>query len=126
MRQLAGEDTAAELDAAIAWAVQEERFARRLLECEPTAERRVLDLRAAGLSRAELIAGWVTDVVRIVIEASTPEHVGWSSPRVDTATVLATRRSISRYARDMSLNVAMIVVVFLLFVTCLALPDAIH
>ena len=74
----------------------------------------VPDWRAAGTGTVELMAGSVMYVVHILIEASTQEHTELFEPRHDAETVVRTRGLIQRYARDMSLNVAVIVVVLLI------------
>ena len=73
----------------------------------------VPDLRTAGAGTVELVTGSIMYVVHILIEASTQEHEETFSLSYDAETVVRTRGLIQRYARDMSLNVAVIFVMLL-------------
>ncbi|HET6499007.1 MAG TPA: hypothetical protein VFH17_08160, partial [Coriobacteriia bacterium] len=69
----------------------------------------------------EHAAAWAVDIARLVIEATTQERPGWLlRDRVDPAVVLATRRQIQRYARDMSVNIAVLLVLLLVFLVSIA------
>ncbi|MDI6712770.1 MAG: hypothetical protein QMD96_05970, partial [Anaerosomatales bacterium] len=83
--------------------------------------------QAAGAVGRRAAAGsvtwgrWFADMVRLAVDALVRERAG----RVfDTASseesVLATRRAITRYARDMSFNVAVVAGMLLVFVAALA------
>ncbi len=79
------------------------------------------DLGARGLGRLERSARWATELVRLVVEVTTQERPGWlATERLDPESVLATRRQIQRYARDMSFNMAVILVVLLVFLASLS------
>ncbi len=143
-RRAVGEDVSDELAIATSGLLREEQFATRLRTAAASprppagAEPRVTRARevrgvsehssgasaakghAMGMSRVELAAGWVADVVRILAEASTHEHAELFSTRVDAATVIATRARIQRYARDMSFNVAVIVMLLLILIAAIA------
>ena len=136
-RRLVGEDVADELAVAAGGIVREEDFPRMLIDSAgPARMLTVGERRAAGASLIELMVGWVSEavpdwraagagtieivtgsvmyVVHILVEASTQEHAELFEPRHDAETVLRTRGLIQRYARDMSLNVAVIVVMLLI------------
>jgi hypothetical protein len=143
-RRLAGEDITDELTIATSGLLREEEFAQHLLDAatlpghpsaaesramgatgleivvERVAGLPVSEWRAMGSGRLELAAGWVADIFRILAEASTHEHAELFSTRVDAATVIATRTRIQRYARDMSWNVAVILVVLLVLLVAIA------
>ncbi len=120
-QRLGGAEVSAGIDAAVAGAVMEERFAHELEESATPPHRLTFaEWRAMGLGRVELAVGWMTDVVRILVEASTQEHAEWFSPRVDAATVVATRSRIQRYARDMSFNIAVIMALLLIMIAAIA------
>ena len=75
------------------------------------------DWRVRGLGRFEKAARWLVELLRIVVEATTQERSTWLlSEHLDAESVLATRHQIQRYARDMSFNMAMILVVLLVFI----------
>ncbi|MDP2234392.1 MAG: complex I subunit 5 family protein, partial [Actinomycetota bacterium] len=77
--------------------------------------------RAEGLTRLERFARWLSDISRLVIESVTQERAGWVLvDRFDEASVAVTRFAIQRYARDMSFNVAVILIVLLAFLGALA------
>ncbi len=136
-RHLSGEDVTDELAVATGGIVREEDFPRMLRDsAAPARPLTFAERRAAGASLVEIMVGWVSDavpdwratgtgtveimtgsvmyVVHILVEASTQEHSELFSPRHDAETVVRTRGLIQRYARDMSLNVAVILVVMLI------------
>jgi hypothetical protein len=77
--------------------------------------------RVRGLGRFEQAARWTVDIVRLIVETTTQERSTWMvSDRLDPESVLATRHEIQRYARDMSFNMAMILVVLLAFIVSIA------
>ncbi len=119
-RRLGGEDVSDELAIATSGLLREERFATRLRAAARSPRPLAVKGQAMGMGRLELAAGWVADVVRLLAEASTQEHTELFSTRVDAATVIATRARIQRYARDMSLNVAVIVVLLLVLIAAIA------
>ena len=83
-------------------------------------------LRAAGtsgLTRLERAAAWLLEMTRLVVDSLTREHAGWAtgSRFADEAAVVTMRFRIQRYARDIGLNVAILVGMLLLFVLAIAL-----
>jgi hypothetical protein len=83
-------------------------------------------LRAAGtsgLTRLERAAAWLLEMTRLVVDSLTREHAGWAagSRFADEAAVVTMRFRIQRYARDIGLNVAVLVGMLLLFVLAIAL-----
>ena len=83
-------------------------------------------LRAAGtsgLTRLERAAAWLLEMTRLVVDSLTREHAGWAtgSRVADEAAVGTMRFRIQRYARDIGLNVAILVGMLLLFVLAIAL-----
>ncbi|MHB1341682.1 MAG: complex I subunit 5 family protein [Coriobacteriia bacterium] len=77
--------------------------------------------RAQGLTGLEKTGRWVTDMMRIVVDSVTRERASWVfESALDEASVVATRRTIQRYARDMSFNIAVIVLMLLAFVYSLS------
>jgi formate hydrogenlyase subunit 3/multisubunit Na+/H+ antiporter MnhD subunit len=88
----------------------------------PTAEA----LRAAstsGLTRMERAAAWLLEMTRLTVDVLTRERAGWvhESRFADEAAVVTMRLHIQHYARDIGLNVAVVVGMLLLFVLALAL-----
>ena len=78
-----------------------------------------------GLGRLEHAARYNTELLRLVVEATTQERSGmFVTDRIDPQSVIDTRRQIQRYARDMNLNMAMIIVVFLVFVVGIVASSA--
>ncbi len=139
-RRMAGEDVLAEISSAVNALLSEERFDLRLVQT-PDAHGALPVLQQAafrsqealsgisgsgattrwhayGLGRVEHAARYLLDLTRIAIEAATQERTGWAMyEQVDLANVVATRKQIQRYVRDMSFNMAMILVFFLLFMS---------
>lgn len=75
-----------------------------------------------GLGRLERSARWAVELLRLAVEATTQERPGWlATERLEPESVLATRRQIQRYARDMSFNMAMILIVLLVFLASISL-----
>ncbi len=70
-------------------------------------------MRANGAGTLETITRSLAYVTHVLVEAATQEHEDVFSRRLDAATVVRTRGQIQRYARDMSFNVAVIIVVLL-------------
>jgi hydrogenase-4 component B len=82
---------------------------------------KVAEWRVRGLGRFENAARWTVDIARLIVETMTQERSAWLlSDRLDPDSVLTTRHEIQRYARDMSFNMAMILVVLLVFVLSIA------
>jgi hypothetical protein len=83
-------------------------------------------LRAAqadGLSALERTAAWLVEMLAIVVDVLTREGTGDLLEKpVDETTVLETRLGIQRYARDIGLNVTILLLLFVVFVTALAIP----
>lgn len=76
---------------------------------------------AGGLTRLERAAAWSVEMLAIVVDALTRERTGGITQRpVDEETVRATRLRIQRYARDIGLNVAILLLVLLVFIAALA------
>lgn len=135
-RRMSGEDVIRDISAEVNRVSSEERFGQRLLEGRQVS-RPVLpspyqlgvhtqDLAAApaalaewrvrGLGRFERAARWTVEIVRLVVETTTQERSSWlMNEHIDAEAVLATRLRIQRYARDMSLNMAVIIVMMLIF-----------
>ena len=137
-RRMAGEDVLSDISSAVNSLLSEERFDLRLVQA-PEAHGTLPVLQQAafrsqetlsgisgsvattrwhsyGLGRIEQVAGYLLDLMRIAVEAATQERTGWAMyEQVDLANVVATRKQIQRYVRDMSFNMAMILVLFLLF-----------
>lgn len=73
---------------------------------------------ARGVGRLEHAARWMLEMLRLVVVATTQERSGYAlGSTFDPESVLQTRRQIQRYARDMSLNMAVIVIVLLVFLS---------
>ncbi len=133
-RRIEGENVLRETSAATNRVMSEERFDRRLDSAMPCAHRTarpirealpsaaaVGDLRDRGLGTLEQTGKWAADMARLIVQAVTQERVTWMmADHVDTGSVALTRRQIQRYARDMSFNVAVLVVVLLAFLVALA------
>jgi formate hydrogenlyase subunit 3/multisubunit Na+/H+ antiporter MnhD subunit len=140
-RRMAGEDVVRDISAEVNRISSEERFDIRLREGRRTIRpvlttpyqltTRTHDLAAApavlaewrvrGLGRFERAARWVVEIVRVVVEATTQERSSWlMSDHIDAESVLATRKRIQRYARDMSLNMAVIIAMMLVFLLSIA------
>ncbi len=142
-RRMNGEDVADELAVAAGGIVREEDFPRMLLDAAAASTQlSYAQRRAAGASHVEVVTGWVADavpdlrsartstvelvagsllyVMHVLAEASAQEHVDPFSQRLDAATVVRTRDMIQRYARDMSLNVAMVIVILLVLLVAIA------
>lgn len=140
-KRMSGENVLRDISAAMNRILSEERFDQRLRESAPrihapagrllqtgqTAMAHVpgaaqlSSYRVEGLSRIERAGTWVTDMARIVVESATQERVSWMiEDRSSAESVLNTRRQIQRYARDMSFNIAVVLVVMLVFLAALA------
>jgi len=60
-------------------------------------------------------------MARLVVDGVTRERTNWVLDNsLDDATVIGTRRTIQRYARDMSFNIAVIALMLLAFVIALS------
>ncbi|MBN2247484.1 MAG: hypothetical protein JW733_02160 [Coriobacteriia bacterium] len=82
----------------------------------------LLAVQSSGLGRLERAAAWTVEMLAITVDALTRERTGGITTRpVDDSIVLQTRLSIQRYARDIGLNVAVLLVVMLIFIGVLAL-----
>ncbi|MDZ4167460.1 MAG: complex I subunit 5 family protein [Coriobacteriia bacterium] len=78
--------------------------------------------RADGLSALERAAAWSIEMLALVVDALTRERTGRLMDRpIDETTVLGTRLGIQRYARDIGLNVTVLLVLLLAFIGALAL-----
>jgi len=135
-RRIAGEDVIRDISAEVNHILSEERFGQRLREGARVPGRALrahragaharevvpsqatlADWRVRGLGRLEKTARWAVELTRLVVETTTQERSSWLlSDRIDTQSVLETRHQIQRYARDMSFNMAMILVLLLIFV----------
>jgi len=141
-RRIEGESVLRDTSAAVNHLLSDERFDVRLAALVPgrsaatvlvletghavahavPAGASLRSYRAEGLTRLEKSARWLSDIVRLSVDAVTQERASWFvSDRFGSESVVGTRRAIQRYARDMSFNVAMIVIVMLVFLTALAL-----
>ncbi|MCE5203434.1 MAG: hypothetical protein LLG24_04390, partial [Actinomycetia bacterium] len=77
--------------------------------------------RAEGLTWLEKTGRWMTEMARLVVDGLTRERTSWAlGDSLDDATVISTRRTIQRYARDMSFNIAVIALMLLAFVIALS------
>ena len=106
------------------WSARElgraQRAGARAREAVPS-HAALMEWRVRGLGRFERAARWTVEIVRLVVETTTQERSTWLvSDRLDAESVLETRHQIQRYARDMSFNMAMILVVLLIFVVSIA------
>jgi hypothetical protein len=142
-RHMGGNDVSDDLAVAAGGIVREEDFPRMLLDAAAAARPLTYaERRLAGASNIELLTGWAVDAVpdmratgagtleavtrslmyvtHVLVEAATQEHEDLFSRRLDTATVVRTRGQIQRYARDMSFNVAVIIVVMLALLAAVA------
>ncbi len=140
-RRTAGEDVIRAVSAEVNRILSGERFDQRLCEGMRTPGQPVLRAQRAGmrvrdtvpsqatltewhvrgLGRFERAARWAVELARLVVETTTQERSSWLlSERLDPESVLETRHQIQRYARDMSFNMAMILVVLLVFVLSIA------
>ena len=80
------------------------------------------DLPKPSLNASTPAAAWTVEMLAITVDALTRERTGGITTRpMDDSIVLQTRLSIQRYARDIGLNVAVLLVVMLLFIGVLAL-----
>ncbi len=119
-RSVGGADISRELGDATMGCLREERFAHVLRELPSERKRAsVAELRAEGRGRAEVALTRVGELARVLTAASTQEHVEWFG-QLDAERVVAIRRDIQRYARDMSVNVAVILIVFLMLIVSIA------
>jgi hypothetical protein len=139
-RRMAGENVSREIAARVNGLLSTERFDVMLKAAVPEAVRAVgrvaeaggavrrvfpgraelQTLRASGLSRFEHAAAWTAEMVRLTVDALTRERMDLiTEAQLDRNTVLATRLRIQRYARDISLNVAVILGVLLVFIVAL-------
>ncbi|MBN2404855.1 MAG: NADH dehydrogenase [Coriobacteriia bacterium] len=140
-KRMAGENPLREISAAMNRILSEERFDQRLRQSVPEqvtptaallhathgalptapSAARLTSYRVEGLSRLERAGTWVTDMARLIVESATQERVSWMiEDRSSTESVLKTRRQIQRYARDMSFNVAVVLIVLLVFLASLS------
>jgi len=79
--------------------------------------------QSAGLTRLERGAAWSVEMLAIIVDTLTRERTGrLTETPLSERTVLETRMSIQRYARDIGLNVAILLVVLLALVGTLAVP----
>ncbi|MDZ4655154.1 MAG: complex I subunit 5 family protein [Coriobacteriia bacterium] len=77
--------------------------------------------RVEGHSRLERTTAWATNITRIAVGSVTQERVDWmTGDRSGMESVLHTRRQIQRYARDMSFNIAVLLIALLIFLAALA------
>lgn len=141
-RRIEGENVMRDTSAAVNHLLSDERFDVRLSALAPgrrTASTLVLETgqtvmqavptgaalrayRAEGLTWLEKSARWLADITRLSVNAVTQERASWFvSDGFSDDSVAGTRRAIQRYARDMSFNVAMILIVMLAFLASLAL-----
>ncbi|MGB4592822.1 MAG: complex I subunit 5 family protein [Coriobacteriia bacterium] len=139
--RMAGKNVLRDISRAINHIVSVERFDLIVLEALPRpahAPKELIDTtmgirralrqhaaltayRAQGLTRLEKTGRWVTDMSRIVVDSVTQERASWVfDSALDEESVVGTRRNIQRYARDMSFNIAVIVIMMLAFVAALA------
>jgi formate hydrogenlyase subunit 3/multisubunit Na+/H+ antiporter MnhD subunit len=140
-RRMEGEDVIRDVSAEVNRISSEERFDCRLREGahapKPSTVRahrlgvgvrgalpssaEFTEWRVRGLGRFERAARWTVDILRLIVETTTQERSTWMvADRLDPESVLATRHEIQRYARDMSFNMAMILVVLLAFIVSIA------
>lgn len=141
-RRMEGENVTRDISAAVNRLLSDERFDVRLAALVPryaAASVRLLEAGQAvlqavpdgavlhaysseGLTRLEKSARWVADISRLAVAGVTQERAGWpAADHFGEESIVGTRRAIQRYARDMSVNVAMIVIVLLVFLVSLAL-----
>ncbi|MDZ4180844.1 MAG: complex I subunit 5 family protein [Coriobacteriia bacterium] len=140
-RRMAGEDVLRDISAEVNRISSEERFERRLRgavaishpvlphvqhlgasarDITPSPAM-LTEWRVRGLGRFERAARWSVEIIRLIVEVTTQERSSWlTAERLDPEGVLEARRQIQRYARDMSLNMAMILVVLLVFLLSIA------
>lgn len=138
-RRMIGESVTREISAAVNRMLSDERFDSRLaaLVVIPNPTGRAADTaeairqalpdlaairayRTEGLTRLEKAARWMSDITRLAVEAITQERSSWLfADHFGEESVVGTRLAIQRYARDMSFNVAMIVLVALAFLLAL-------
>lgn len=140
-KRMDGENVLRDISAAMNRILSEERFDQKLRDSAPhvfAPSGRLLQTgqgamsampssaefatyRAEGLSRLERAGTWVTDMARLIVESATQERVSWMiDNRSSAESVLSTRRQIQRYARDMSFNVAIVLIILLVFLASLA------
>jgi hypothetical protein len=135
-RRVCGEDVTREISAGINRLIGWERFDGRLAALVPSRMGQMTGTgphtpgltdtalrlyQSEGLSRLERFARWLSEISRLIIESITQERANWGfEDRFDEASVATTRFAIQRYARDMSFNVAIILVVMLAFLGALA------
>lgn len=141
-RRMRGENVSRDIAAAVNSLLSEERF-DLMLTPRPGAGATALGhtaeagamirgalptrqaLRAAGtsgLTRLERAAAWLLEITRLVVDSLTRERAGWATQSrfADEAAVVAMRMRIQRYARDIGLNIAVLVGMLLLFVLAIA------
>ncbi len=111
--------------------MSEERFDRRIRRSIPTWQpdsREVVPAEVSRLSAyhhenltmVERLGRWVSDLGRVVGESVTQERIPWMiEEHVSDESRTALRLAVQRYARDIGLNVGIVVAVLLLFVYAL-------
>jgi hypothetical protein len=140
--RMRGENVGREIASAVNALISAERFDLMLapqvpggaIALERTAEagvalRNTLPTRTAlraagtgGLTWLERAATWLLEITRLVVDALTRERSDWTAgSRFDDAAVVSMRLHIQHYARDIGLSVAVVSLMFLLFVLALAL-----
>ena len=140
--RMAGESTTRDVAAAMNTIIGDERFDLLIASAIPqTAQTvgRVLEIGASvrhgmpkrsalvaaqseGLSKLERAAAWLVEMLGIIVDALTRERTGrFADGALDDSTILRTRLGIQRYARDIGLNVAILLAVLLVFVAAVAL-----
>jgi len=140
-KRMRGDSLTREIGAAVNTALSNERFdllvaprtsaariaAGRTAEVLDVARRtvpsgqRLATAHARGLTRLERLAAWGVEMLGFAVDALTRERSQWlPESRFEETTIVRTRLGIQRYARDISLNVAILFFVFLVFVAALA------
>lgn len=132
LQKAAGEDISLAQEQVLMNIGIEERFAQRLRDGAPTEHPHpvligrvrfntlelastpglMVEWHTPGLGLGETITRYLSDAVWLVIEYATRQRTNWLvSDQLTPGKVLETRASIQRYARDMSFNVAAIIIV---------------
>jgi formate hydrogenlyase subunit 3/multisubunit Na+/H+ antiporter MnhD subunit len=140
-KRMSGENVLRDISAAMNRILSEERFDQRLRDSAPyvivpsgrllqtgqsalarvPSATQLSTYRVEGLSRLERAGMWISDMARLIVESATQERVTWMMEnRSSTESVLHTRRQIQRYARDMSFNIAIVLIIMLTFLASLS------
>ncbi len=122
-KRMRGENVTRAIAASVNRILSEERFDRRLRDAAGglPVSAAFREWEERGLGRLEFAARWIAEIARFVVAALTQERSSWLfAEHLEAGTIIATRHQIQRYARDMSFNVAVILIVLLVLLASIA------